>query len=73
VRLHTDPLHRRVAARIRALAAARGLPLSHVADRAGVSRGHFTRVVNRRASPTLAYLVRIARALGVDPLELVAK
>jgi transcriptional regulator with XRE-family HTH domain len=67
-----DETHRRVAARIRALARQRRIPLSHVADRAGVSRTQLFDVLAGRKSPTLAWLVKLAAALDVDVAELLA-
>lgn len=68
-----DEPHQRIAHRIRTLARARGIPLSHVADRAGTSRTHLWDVLAGRKSPTLAWLVRIAAALEVDVAELVPR
>jgi transcriptional regulator with XRE-family HTH domain len=68
-----DEPHRRVAAKIRALARSRKIPLSHVADRAGASRTYLFDVLAGRSSPTLAWLVRIAEVLGVDVAELLAR
>ncbi len=68
-----DELHRRLAHNLRALARARRLPLSHVADRAGVSRAQFWDVAAGRRSPTLRFLARVAAALEVDPAELLAR
>jgi transcriptional regulator with XRE-family HTH domain len=65
-----DDLHRLVAARIRGLAEARHLPLTHLADRAGVSRKQLWNVLNRDASPTLAWLSKIAAVLEVSILDL---
>lgn len=65
-----DEPHRRVAERIRDLAAERGLALTHLADRAGVSRAQLWNVLGGSKSPTLAWLIKIADALGVDVIEL---
>lgn len=67
-----DELHRRVIARIKATAEARGIALSHLPDRAVVSRSHFWDVLAGRKSPTLAWLAKVAAALDVDAGELVA-
>jgi transcriptional regulator with XRE-family HTH domain len=61
-----DEVHRRLGARIRDLADERGLALSILADRAGVARGHFFRVLGGYASPTVAWLARLAVVLEVD-------
>jgi transcriptional regulator with XRE-family HTH domain len=67
-----DALHRRMAERIRDLAAKRGITVSHLPDRAGVGAGHFWRVMNGSASPSLQWLERIAAALDVEVADLVA-
>lgn len=67
-----DELHRRVAVRIRALAKAKGLPLSHLADRAGVSRSHFWEVLRCGRSPTLSWLNEVAKVLEVDVVALLS-
>ena len=66
-----DELHRRVTSRIKEVAEAKNLPLSHVADRAAVSRTHLFDVLGGRKSPTLTFLKKVADALGVDASELV--
>lgn len=72
-RLRVDALHRRVARRIRALASDRGIVLSHLPDRAGVTRSHFWRVLQGDASPTLVWLQKIATALDSDVEDLVRR
>jgi hypothetical protein len=67
-----DELHQRVVDRIREVAEKRQIPVTHLPDRAGVGRSHFWEVMAGRASPTLAWLARIAVALDVDVEELVA-
>jgi transcriptional regulator with XRE-family HTH domain len=67
-----DELHRRVVTRIREVAEERGIPLTHLPDRAGVARSHFWDVLAGRKSPTLAWLAKIATALDVDAGALVA-
>ena len=67
-----DPLHRALAARIRTLAAERGIVLSHLASRAGVADAQLWRVLACSSSPTVAWLERIAETLGVSVAELVA-
>lgn len=61
-----------MAERIRTLAAARGIVLSHLPDRCGVGAGHFWRVMGGTASPTVAWLERVAETLGVTVADLVA-
>lgn len=68
-----DELHRRVVRHIREMAKARGLPVTHLADHAAVSRSHFWEVLGGRTSPTLLWLSKVARALGVDAEELVTR
>jgi transcriptional regulator with XRE-family HTH domain len=66
-------VHRRIAGRIRQLAQERGLPLSHLPDRAGVTRSHFYEVLGARKSPTVTWLAKVARALDVDVADLVVR
>ena len=68
-----DELHRRVVTRIREVAEERGIPLTHLPDRAGVARSHFWDVLAGRKSPTLAWLVKIAAALEADAGDLVVQ
>ncbi|MBI5487415.1 MAG: helix-turn-helix transcriptional regulator [Deltaproteobacteria bacterium] len=58
--------------RIRDLATARHVPVSHLPDRAGVARSHFWDVMAGRKSPTLKWLAKIAATLDVDPAALLA-
>lgn len=67
-----DDLHRAMAERIRTLAAERGIVLTHLPDRCGVGAGHFWRVMGGTASPTVAWLERVAETLEVSVSELVA-
>jgi transcriptional regulator with XRE-family HTH domain len=57
-------------AQVREVARKRGLVLSHVPDRAGVSRSHFWDVMQGRKSPTLEWVERISASLELDPAEL---
>ena len=66
-----DELHQRVADRIREIARERGIPVTHLPDRAAVGRSHFWEVMAGRSSPTLEWLARVAVALDIDPGELV--
>ncbi len=68
-----DVLHERLARRIRVIAEARKLPLSHLADRAGVVRSHMWRVLAGRASPTVAWLGKIAAVLDVEAADLISR
>lgn len=68
-----DELHRRVVKRIRQLARTKKVPLSHVPDRAGVSRSHFWDVLRGDKSPTLKWLERVATVLESDVEDLVKR
>lgn len=67
-----DELHQRVVDRIRKLADERGIPITHLPERARVGRSHFFGVMAGSSSPTLTWLARIAEALGVDVEDLVS-
>ncbi|HVE86657.1 MAG TPA: helix-turn-helix transcriptional regulator [Myxococcales bacterium] len=67
-----DEVHRRLRARVRAEAERLGLQLTHVADRAGVSRSHFWDVLAGRKSPTLSWLAKVAAVLGREPKDLLS-
>jgi hypothetical protein len=56
----------------RAFAEARSIPISHVPDRAGVSRTHFWDVMAGRESPKVEWLAKVGYALGVDAGDLLA-
>ncbi len=66
-----DELHQRVARRIREVAKAAKVPVTHLPDRAGVSRSHFWEVMAGRKSPTRKWLGKIATTLNVDASVLV--
>lgn len=68
----TDPLERVLAERIRELAQAKGLPLSHVADRAGIARSHLWALLSCERSATLAMVQKIAEVLEVPALTLLS-
>ncbi len=59
--------------RIRSIAAERKVPISHLPDRAAVSRSHFFDVMKGEKSPTLKWLGKVADALDVDAGDLVAR
>lgn len=64
-------LERILARRIREIAAEREMPLSHLADRAELSRSLLWEIFEQQASPSLATLQKLATALELDdPLEL---
>ena len=58
------------AERLRAVAKARGIPLSHLADRAEMARSYLWRILASKSSPTLATVQRLAQILDVAPLDL---
>jgi transcriptional regulator with XRE-family HTH domain len=68
-----DEIRQRVNRRIRELARKNRIAVTHLPDRAGVSRSHFWDVLRGKRSPTLKWLVRVANALDVDPAELLVK
>lgn len=60
-----EPLNERIAARVRALRAARGLSLEALATASGVSRSMISLVERGESSPTAVVLERLATGLGV--------
>lgn len=66
-----DELRARIAVRIRELAKRRGLPLSRLADDAGISRATIWAVLAGRVAATSDTLAKLAAVLGVDPGDLV--
>lgn len=56
--------------RIRELSRARGYSINLLADFAGVSRGHMSRILRGEKSPTLKTLGRIAEGLDVPLRDL---
>ncbi|MEX1362173.1 MAG: helix-turn-helix transcriptional regulator [Nannocystaceae bacterium] len=68
-----EELRARVAKRIRELAQARRLPLTHLADEAGVSRAHLWTVLGGKNAASIDFLAKLAVVLGVDPDELVKR
>jgi transcriptional regulator with XRE-family HTH domain len=59
-----------LARQLRELAREKRIPLSHVADRAGVSRSYFWLLLDGENSATLSLVQKIADALDVEPLTL---
>lgn len=39
---------------------------TQLAERAGVSKGHWSEIRNMKKSPTMEYMVRIAQAVGLE-------
>ena len=66
-----DELRARVALRIREIAKRKGMPLTQVADAAGISRRHMWIVLRGESAASLDILAKLAAALGVDPSALV--
>ncbi len=62
-----------LAKRLRQLAEEKGLPLSHVADRAGMAHSFFWKLLAAESSATLTSVERLAEVLDVDPLELLTE
>jgi transcriptional regulator with XRE-family HTH domain len=58
-------LKERMAARLKALRARRGMTQEQLAAKSGVGRSHLARLETGRQDPTLSTLERLARALGV--------
>jgi len=59
-----------VVVRIRHLADKKGLSMNFLADFSGISRGYLSRIMNRKASPTVRTLKKIAEGLEVEVVEL---
>jgi transcriptional regulator with XRE-family HTH domain len=57
--------------RIKQLRLARNLTLKQVGEKAKVSATHLSEIERGKTSPTVGALVRIARALGQEPAQLV--
>lgn len=68
-----DATHRRLAKNIRARARELDIPLTHVADRAGVGRANFWTVLKGTSSPTLKWIVKVAATLQCDAAELLRR
>jgi transcriptional regulator with XRE-family HTH domain len=65
-----EPLAARIGARIREIRLERGMRQAELADAGGISAGYVSSVERGVVSITYATLVRIAEALGVDPILL---
>ena len=63
---------RRVAWNLRRLRVARGVAQEALADFAGVDRTYVSRLERAKENPTIAVLDKLARALEVDVIELLA-
>jgi transcriptional regulator with XRE-family HTH domain len=62
-----------LARRLREVAALRDVPLSHVADRAGIARSYFWKLLDAESSATLDMIQRIAAVLHEDPIDLLTE
>ncbi len=63
-------LQKRVVANLKLWAKKRKIPLSHVPDRAGLSRTYFWDILAGRKAPTFPWLEAISRVLEIDPVDL---
>jgi transcriptional regulator with XRE-family HTH domain len=61
-----------LARRLREIAKSKGIALSHIADRAGLARSYMWRLLDESSSATLDAVQRLADALEVEPLSLLA-
>ncbi len=68
-----DSLHRGLADSIRRLARQRKVSLNKLADFAGISRSHLSRILKCESSPSLAIVARLAAALDVEVAELLTR
>lgn len=68
-----ETLQERFTRRVRVYAQRQGLTVTHLPDYAAVSRAHFWDVMAGRKSPTLAWVSKVAEALGCDPGDLLAR
>jgi transcriptional regulator with XRE-family HTH domain len=55
---------------LRELRDARGLTQEQVAEAAGTSQSHYSKIELGRVSPTIRTVKKLADVLGVDPMEL---
>ena len=65
-------VRQRVAFNIRRLADGRDLSIGDLSQASGVSQRELTAVLAKSVAPTLDWLCRVAVALGVDPIALIA-
>jgi transcriptional regulator with XRE-family HTH domain len=68
--LAKDPLAAKVASKVRAVRVARGMSQVELAERAGLSQAHVSRVESGAMDMPLSTLGAIALALGVEPASL---
>ena len=67
-----DETHTAFVEKVKSLAAKRGLSVNYLADFAGISRGHMSRILRGRHSPNLRTMCAIAQALDVQVAQLVS-
>lgn len=66
-----EELRGRLAQRIREVAKRKGITLTELADRAGVSQASFWEAMSGRSGPSIDFVAKVAMALDVDPSALV--
>ena len=62
---------RRLARTLQRMREERGLTQAQLAEKAGISRDHLSRIENRYADPAVGTLLRLAQALKVKLVDLV--
>jgi len=72
-KVQPEELRARVAQRIRDAAKKSGVPLTHLADAAGVSRAGLWQILNGEVGASIDTLAKLALALDIDPVELVKR
>lgn len=65
-----EQLRERLAARIREAAKPKGITLTDLADRAGVSWAAFWAAMAGNSGPSIDFVAKVAMALDVDPSAL---
>lgn len=68
-----EELRARVAQRIRDAAKKKGIPLTRLADEAGVSRAGLWVILNGESGASIDTLAKLALVLNIDPDELVRR
>jgi transcriptional regulator with XRE-family HTH domain len=66
-----EELRGRLAQRIREVAKRKGITLTDLADRAGVSQAGFWLAMGGKSGPSIDFVAKVAMALDVDPSVLV--
>lgn len=66
-----EELRERLAQNIREVAKRKGVTLTDLADRAGVSQAAFWESMSGRSGPSIDFVAKVAMALDVDPSVLV--